>query len=319
VSPQPVIAHGIVEGYGAIFNGGLIHHDGRYHLFARAVRNGYTKNVGIGPRFLDYISDIVMFESVNGIDYSFVGVLARAGDHGVHCYEDPRIHTARLGGEDVFIMTYTNLPAEASGQPWRIGAHVVSYQDGRFTLREGTARLLGPEGIENKDAVMFTLSDGRVALVHRVHPDIQIAVFDHFDHLWNADADYWVDHMATLEQHIIIRPTPGALGVGAGPPPILTTAGLLFFFHERRRDGVYTMNVALLDADTGRPLAVLDRAVMVPELDWERFGDVDDVVFVQGAHLEPDGDTVYLVYGAADRCIGAATVSVRHLLDLLAA
>jgi beta-1,2-mannobiose phosphorylase / 1,2-beta-oligomannan phosphorylase len=314
-----VVACGTVPGYGAIFNAGLIHHDGRYHLFARAVRDGYTKNAGAGPRFLDYISDLIMFESTNGLDYTFVDVLARAGDHGVHCYEDPRIHAARLGGEDVFIMTYTNLPPAGSGQPWRIGAHVVSYDNGRFSLRAGTQRLLGPDGIENKDAVMFSLADGRVALVHRVHPDIQLAIFDHFDHLWNADDDYWADHMATLDDHIIVRPTPGALGVGAGPPPIITSAGLLFFFHERRADGVYTMNVALLDATNGRPLAVLDRAVMVPELEWERIGDVDEVVFVQGAHLEPDGDTVYLVYGAADRCVGAATASVRHLLDLMAA
>ncbi len=44
--------------------------------------------------------------------------------------------------------------------------------------------------------------------------------------------------------------------------------------------------------------------VLEPELDWERRGDVDDVVFVQGAHL--DGDEIYLTYGAADRCVGAA-------------
>ena len=44
--------------------------------------------------------------------------------------------------------------------------------------------------------------------------------------------------------------------------------------------------------------------VLEPELDWERSGDVDDVVFVQGADLE--GDEVYLTYGAADRCVGAA-------------
>jgi predicted GH43/DUF377 family glycosyl hydrolase len=50
-------------------------------------------------------------------------------------------------------------------------------------------------------------------------------------------------------------------------------------------------------------------------MDWERVGDVDNVVFVQGAHA--DGDEVYLTYGAADRCVGAAVGSMRHLLDLL--
>jgi predicted GH43/DUF377 family glycosyl hydrolase len=77
------------------------------------------------------------------------------------------------------------------------------------------------------------------------------------------------------------------------------------------------MNVALLDRLTGRPVGVLEQAVMVPELPWERFGDVDDVVFVQGADLQDDGDTIYLTYGAADSCVGAATASAAQLISLL--
>ncbi len=57
--------------------------------------------------------------------------------------------------------------------------------------------------------------------------------------------------------------------------------------------------------------------LMVPELEWEVFGDVDNVVFVQGAHVDDDGDTITLVYGAADRHVGAARASIRHLLELL--
>jgi predicted GH43/DUF377 family glycosyl hydrolase len=266
---------------------------------------------------LDYVSDILVFESADGVDYRFGYVLARAGDHGVHCYEDPRVQRVNGLGPGEFVMTYTNLPPADSGLPWRIGAHVLDYLDHRFSIREHSGRILGPDGVENKDSVLFDLCDGRVALVHRVHPDIQVAVFDGFGALWDAGPDYWAEHMAELHRHTIIHPTPGALGVGAGPPPVAVDAGLLFFFHERRADGVYTMNLALLDPDDGRPIAVLDEALLVPELQWERFGDVDEVVFVQGAHLEPDGDTIYLVYGAADRCVGAATASASHLVDLL--
>jgi beta-1,2-mannobiose phosphorylase / 1,2-beta-oligomannan phosphorylase len=93
--------------------------------------------------------------------------------------------------------------------------------------------------------------------------------------------------------------------------------GFLLFFHERRADGSYTMNVALLDALTGQVVSRLPEPVLEPELDWERTGDVERVVFVQGAHLT--GDEVYLTYGAADRCVGAAVASVPHLLDALAA
>jgi predicted GH43/DUF377 family glycosyl hydrolase len=146
---------------------------------------------------------------------------------------------------------------------------------------------------------------------------MQLAVFEDLDHLWHAPDEYWDAHLADLASHTLLRPSPGALGIGAGAPPVRTDTGLLLFFHERRADGAYTMNVALLDSMTGRLRSRLPHAILEPELDWERRGDVDDVVFVQGAHV--DGDEVYLTYGAADRCVGAAIASVPHLLDLLAA
>jgi predicted GH43/DUF377 family glycosyl hydrolase len=97
---------------------------------------------------------------------------------------------------------------------------------------------------------------------------------------------------------------------------VRSEAGLLLFFHERRADGSYTMNLALLDDRTGRVRSRLPKPVFAPELGWERTGDLNDVVFVQGTHL--DGDDIYLTYGAADRCVGAALASVPHLLDAFA-
>jgi predicted GH43/DUF377 family glycosyl hydrolase len=47
-------------------------------------------------------------------------------------------------------------------------------------------------------------------------------------------------------------------------------------------------------------------------------GDVDEVVFVQGAVARPDG-TIYLTYGAADRCVGAASVVESEILAALRA
>ena len=57
---------------------------------------------------------------------------------------------------------------------------------------------------------------------------------------------------------------------------------------------------------------------MSPELEWERRGDVNEVVFVQGAIPRPDG-SIYMTYGAADRNVGAASVSTDELLRALRA
>lgn len=313
---RPIVEPGTVLGYGPLFNAGVIHHDGRYHLFTRAVRDGYRLGEPGGPRFVDYVSDIVVFTSEDGHDYEFGYVLVPAGLGGALCFEDPRVQWVDHRGDRRLVMTYTHLPPPGGG-PWRIGAHHLRWDGERFALDHQSGRLLGPHDVANKDAVVFTLGDGRVALIHRIHPDMQLAIFDDLDHLWDAGADYWDAHVADIETHTLLRPSPGALGIGAGAPPVATEAGFLLFFHERRADGVYTMNVALLDELTGRVRSRLREPVLVPELDWERAGDVNEVVFVQGAHL--DGDVVYLTYGAADRCVGAAVASVRHLLDALAA
>ena len=96
----PVVEAGSVPGYGPIFNAGAIHHDGAFHLFARGVRKGHARNKGAGPRFVNYVSDVLVFTSEDGIDYTFQQVLARGSAKGVNCYEDPRVQTIRSGGAD---------------------------------------------------------------------------------------------------------------------------------------------------------------------------------------------------------------------------
>ncbi len=316
LSDRPIVEAGMVLGYGPLFNAGVLHHAGLYHLFVRAVRDRYRGGDGTGPRFVDYVSDIVVFTSTDGYHYEYGYVLASAGTGRALSLEDPRVQWVEDRGNRQLVMTYTQVPPPGQG-PWRIGAHRLHWDGQRFELEEATGQLLGPPDVANKDAVVFTLSDNRVALIHRIHPDMQLAVFDDLEHLWHAGPDYWDAYMADLDVHTLIRPTPGALGVGAGAPPVPTEAGFLLFFHERRADGSYTINLALLDQVTGRLQSRLSQPVLEPELDWERGGDVDNVVFVQGAHC--DGDDVYLTYGAADRCVGIASAHVGHLLDALRA
>ena len=78
ISDAPIVAAGSVPGYGPIFNAGVIRHEGVFHLFARGVRDGYRRNDGPGPRFLDYVSDVLVFTSLDGRTYAFQQVLAES-------------------------------------------------------------------------------------------------------------------------------------------------------------------------------------------------------------------------------------------------
>jgi len=317
VSAAPVVEAGSVQGYGPIFNAGVIQREGVFHLFARGVRDGYRTNTGPGPRFLDYVSDVLVFTSRDGRSYAFQQVIAES-DAGSFVYEDPRVQLVRSGGEERIVMTYTHLPPPESGNPWRIGVHWLAFEDGRFSLEQASGRVIGPDGVPNKDAVLFNLRDGRVALIHRVHPNMQLAVFDSLEELRDPPPDYWDAHLRELDRHTIISPSEGSLGVGAGAPPVRVGDALLLFFHERESDGQYTAKVALLDSATGFVRASLSEAIMRPELTWERVGDVDNVVFVQGAVARADG-SVYLTYGAGDRCVGAACADGHALVAALEA
>ncbi len=315
---SPIVSPRLVEGYGAIFNAGVIHRDGRLHLFARGVREGYRRNPGPGPRFEHYVSDILVLTSADGLTYEFQQVLASASPDEVYSYEDPRVQVVWSNDAEHTLMTYTDLPDPASGLPWRIGIQRLVFDRGRFQLDHDSRRVIDPAGYPDKDGVVFNLLDGRVALIHRIHPDMQVAVFDSLEALLDPEPGYWEAHVGHLDRHRILSPAPGAPCVGAGAPPIPTPAGLLMFFHERMAEGPYTASVALLNGATGRVVTRLPEPILTPELEWERFGDVDDVVFVQGAHRLPDGD-IYLTYGAADRCVGAAVVNEADLLDALLA
>ena len=57
--------------------------------------------------------------------------------------------------------------------------------------------------------------------------------------------------------------------------------------------------------------------MFAPEADYERHGDVQDVVFPCGYTVATDGETINLCYGAADSSIALAHGSIRALLNWL--
>ena len=69
---------------------------------------------------------------------------------------------------------------------------------------------------------------------------------------------------------------------------------------------VYRTGIAMFDRnDPTKLISRSDEPVFVPAMDWEKTGQVPNVVFVEGA-AEKDGRYLYY-YGAADKYIGVAT------------
>ena len=110
--------------------------------------------------------------------------------------------------------------------------------------------------------------------------------------------------------------------IGLSPPAIETSEGWLIFYHGVRTTAagcLYRVGLALMDLeDPTRCVRRSTKWVMGPEADYERTGDVGDVVFPTGYTRGDDGDTMNLYYGAADTAVGRATGSIRELLDWLA-
>ena len=78
------------------------------------------------------------------------------------------------------------------------------------------------------------------------------------------------------------------------------------------------MGLALFDLHTPEHCLLRGESwIFGPEEPYERFGDVENVVFPCGYTIRPDGDTVFLYYGGADTCIALATGSLKQMLDWL--
>jgi hypothetical protein len=109
--------------------------------------------------------------------------------------------------------------------------------------------------------------------------------------------------------------------IGAGAPLIETERGWLMVYHsveDSNKGKVYHASVALLDKDN--PLKVIGRLkepLFSPTEEYEKFGDVNNVVFPTGTAIF--GDKLYIYYGAADKRIAVVSVNLHKLLHELLA
>jgi predicted GH43/DUF377 family glycosyl hydrolase len=307
---------------GAVFNPGAWYEDGKVHLLFRSIPNGYKTQklddpdpgepeMGFDNNYISYIG---YASSSDGINFDwrkepFIGPGTSFNKFGA---EDARISKI----DDDFLITYTALSRPAFDKIDGVRIGLAATKDFKNIHKHG---IVGPPSVRDKDAVIFPRRiNGKIVMLHRIVPDIQMVSFDDLDTLYDPPAELWEDHLKNLEEHVVMRPEFDweIKKIGAGPTPIETPEGWLFIYHGVDDNHVYRMGAALLDLnDPSKIIAKSPTPLLEPEFDFEKEGDVPNVVFPEGAVVI--GDILHVYYGAADSVIGHAKIPLQDLVDWL--
>jgi len=170
-----------------------------------------------------------------------------------------------------------------------------------------------------KDVMLFPEKiNGKFALLHRILPDIQIIYFKDFKDLTMY---YWKNYLRHLSNYLVLSSKYWfeSRNIGGGATPIKTKKGWLLIYHavEDTNEGrIYRASAALLDKKN--PLKLIGRLkdpLFSPDEDWEKKGDVNNVVFPTGTSIF--NKKLYIYYGAADTRIAVASVKLEELLTEL--
>lgn len=320
----------------AVFNPAVIREGDHTHLFYRAVREGNYSSVGYckleGPlQVIERDSKPILFPEKK---YESQGT------------EDPRITKI----DDTYYLTYSAYNRVNVFGTYATSTDLKTFKKGeiitpKFTYREykhfieccsGLSekylfhyRLfkehgLGPELSEklyvwDKNLMFFPSKiNGNFAMLHRIHPGIQIVYFKDFADLTR---EFWEDYMMNLENHVVMDPKlhHESSHIGAGCPPIETKHGWLLIYHaaeDTPHGFIYHASAALLDLQDPRvEIARLKKPLLSPTYDWEKEGVVKNIIFPSGTTVFDD--TLYIYYGAADERVATASVNLNELLDEL--
>lgn len=137
------------------------------------------------------------------------------------------------------------------------------------------------------------------------------------DYMGLASSDDLLHWSDATDQPVLPR-RPGAFDsrvMEPGPPPFVTNSGILLLYNGADDHLVYGPGWVLFDKhDPRRIIARSERAFSVPSLNWEKVGNVPNVIFLEGAvpksSSRPDRLELAGYYGAADKFVGGLQIQV---------
>lgn len=285
---------------GGIFNPGATIFKDKILLLYRAYGEDKVSRFGIATS-----SDGINFAYQSDTPVFIPNPQSSYEDHGV---EDPRVTCL----EGKFAIIYTaasydkNDPhAKVHGFKTRIS---LAWTEDFCTF--------DPRGVivhsyDDKDAALFPQKWGNYYyLYHRRHPSIWLSR--------SIDLNTWED-VGSEGHYALIIPSKNSWDndrVGIGAQPIKTEDGWLIFYHARDKQGVYRLGAFLADLENPeKVIAKLPYPILEPVLEFEKRGQVANVVFTCGAVEWGEDYLVY--YGAADFVISGGYINKQELLKEL--
>lgn len=316
-----------------VLNPAVIKEGNTVHMFYRALRKGNYSTIGyckldgpltvtgrneaplLIPQF-DYeshgvedprivkIDDLyyLSFTAYDGVNAS--GALATSSD--LKKFERHGIIVPQFTYEEFKRIAECNAHLNEKYERFHVHNNIINNPDKKMLLWD-------------KNVIFFPRRiNGKLHFLHRIRPDIQIAAVNDLQELTK---EFWENYFLHLDENIVLSPKykHEVSYIGGGCPPIETEHGWLLIYHgvhDTPKGYVYSACAALLDLDNPfKEIARLPYALFKPELDWELKGEVNNVVFPTGTALF--NDTLYIYYGAADKRIACASVSLKELVNEL--
>ena len=271
------------------FNPAVIIHKGKFVMLYRAQdkngtsRLGYAES-GDGIHFTRRVEPVLSPEA----DYE--------KDGGV---EDPRL--LKIG--EIYYLTYTGynkkdaqlcLATSKDLVHWERKGVILPAYKGHWNVGWTKSGAIVPEKIEGKYWMYFLGTSADKT--------------DQMGLAYSTDLLHWTEAAQTP----VLPRRPGQFDsrvVEPGPPPIVTSRGIVLIYNAADDKLVYRAAVAIFDRkDPRKVLFRSDKPIFKPEKEWEKVGQVPNVVFVEG--MAKKGNRYLFYYGAADKYVGVAEASV---------
>jgi predicted GH43/DUF377 family glycosyl hydrolase len=272
------------------FNPAVVIHQGKFVMLYRAQDKNGTSRLGYA-------------ESRDGIHFTRRSepVLSPEADYEKDGgLEDPRL--VKLG--ETYYLTYTGynkkdaqlcLATSKDLIHWdRKGVILPAYK-GQWNVGWTKSGAIVPEKIDGKYWMYFLGTSADKT--------------DQMGLAYSTDLLHWTE--ATDTPVLPRRPRQfDSRVVEPGPPPILTSRGIVLIYNAANDKLVYRTALAIFDRkDPRKVIFRSDKPIFAPEKEWEKVGQVPNVVFVEG--MAKKGNRYLFYYGAADKYVGVAEASVR--------